>query len=307
MSPAGAVVTAYDGLDSAQRQAVDAIVSAAEAVDEVAPLDDQVRLDVEFGGPLGTRHLIATMLPDDGAIGYAHLSPVSAAHAVSAHAVVDPAYRRLGVGRALISGLAEESDGAELKIWAHGDVPAARGLAGLLRFHRVRELRQLRATLDRGYEPSPPAGVTVRQFQPGRDEDNLIAVNAVAFADHPEQGRLTRADLEQRMRQAWFDAGGVFLAERDSDLLGFHWTKVHETGASDGGPIGEVYVLGVRPDAQGLGLGKVLTLTGMQHLRKVRKLDEIMLYVESDNEPALAMYERLGFTTAQVDVMYARA
>jgi mycothiol synthase len=138
----------------------------------------------------------------------------------------------------------------------------------------------------------------------GTDEDAFLAANAAAFAHHPEQGRMTRADLDDRVAEPWFDPAGFFLAWRGEQLLGYHWTKVHTETAP---PFGEVYVVGITPDAQGGGLGRLLTLTGLHHLAG-RGLGEVILYVESDNAPAVAVYERLGFTHAPADthVMYAR-
>jgi mycothiol synthase len=113
------------------------------------------------------------------------------------------------------------------------------------------------------------------------------------------------------MAEPWFDPEGFFVAEARADgagaaagdLLGFHWTKVHPGEP----PHGEVYVVGVSPRAQGLGLGRLLTLTGLHHLA-ARGLREVVLYVESDNAPAIAVYSRLGFTHADADthVMYRR-
>jgi mycothiol synthase len=147
-------------------------------------------------------------------------------------------------------------------------------------------------------EAAPPAGVRLRTFVPGRDEDAWVRVNARAFAHHPEQGRWTRADLERREREPWFSAAGFFLAERDGALVGFHWTKVHEDG-----PVGEVYVVGVDPDAQGLGLGRVLTVAGLRHLEALG-LPAVMLYVDESNTPATALYARLGFAHRSTDAMY---
>jgi mycothiol synthase len=145
----------------------------------------------------------------------------------------------------------------------------------------------------------------VRTFEPGRDEEAWVAVNAAAFAHHPEQGRMTVSDLRQRMAEPWFDPAGFFLAERDGELLGFHWTKVHPSRPEHEGRVGEVYVLGVSPTAQGLGLGTALTATGLHHLRD-RGLDTVILYVEADNEPAIAVYQKLGLRRASVDAMYER-
>ncbi|MER6981801.1 mycothiol synthase, partial [Streptomyces carpinensis] len=160
-----------------------------------------------------------------------------------------------------------------------------------------RQMRRPLAGLDLP-EPALPEGVTVRTFVPGQDDAAWLTVNAEAFAHHPEQGSLTQHDLDARKAEPWFDPRGFFLAEREGRLVGFHWTKVH---AEEG--LGEVYVLGVRPEAQGSGLGKTLTLTGLRHLA-AQGLPTAMLYVDADNKAAVSVYERLGFTTYETDLMY---
>ncbi|CAM5721163.1 Mycothiol acetyltransferase OS=Streptomyces albaduncus OX=68172 GN=mshD PE=3 SV=1 [Streptomyces griseoloalbus] len=67
--------------------------------------------------------------------------------------------------------------------------------------------------------------------------------------------------------------------------------------------LGEVYVLGVAPGAQGGGLGKALTTIGLRHLAD-RGLPTAMLYVDADNKAAVSVYERLGFVTHETDLMY---
>jgi mycothiol synthase len=157
--------------------------------------------------------------------------------------------------------------------------------------------------------PEFPVGRRLRTFIPGRDEDDWLSLNARAFAKHPEQGAWTRHDLELREQEPWFDPTGFFVAERAGQLAGFHWTKVHppEAAAAPGAAkgIGEVYVVGVDPAEQGSGLGRALTLAGLQHLRELG-LDVVMLYVDEDNTPAIRLYEALGFTLARADVMYQR-
>ena len=230
--------------------------------------------------------------------GYAHLEWAEPGVA-SAELVVDPAHRRHGTGRALLAALAQRAGSGTLRVWAHGDLPAAAGLARAAGLSRVRALFQMSRSLrDPLPEPSLPAGVTLRTFRPGRDEDGWLRLNALAFAHHPEQGAWTRADLELREQEDWFDPAGFFLAERDGRLAGFHWTKVHD------GTLGEVYVVGVDPAEQGSGLGRALTLTGLRYLRDDRGLAEVMLYVDESNQPAVRMYTRLGFTLAATDVMY---
>ncbi len=150
-----------------------------------------------------------------------------------------------------------------------------------------------------------PDGVRIRRFMPGHDEDALLRVNAAAFADHPEQGRLDLNDLRARMAEEWFDPAGLLMAWEDGELLGFHWTKVPLRDGAPG-PVGEVYVVGVSPDAQGRGLGKQLTLAGVQHMASQGRT-EIILYVDAANAPAVGLYRRLGFEVFKTDTQYAPA
>src|SRR5439155_2807714 len=121
--------------------------------------------------------------------------------------------------------------GAPMLVWTHGKrspvAPAARARG----YAKVRALWRLRRPLTDLPTAPVPDGVTIRTFVPGRDEDAWLAVNAAAFAEHAEQGQWTRADLEAREAQPWFDPAGFLLAERGRDknstMLGFHWTKVH--------------------------------------------------------------------------------
>ena len=100
----------------------------------------------------------------------------------------------------------------EARLWAHGDLPAAQAVAARISLSRVRELLVLRRPLA-GVDPDPeaPEGYRLRTFVPGQDELALLALNAAAFVDHPEQGRLDEAGLARRTSQPWFDAEGLFL------------------------------------------------------------------------------------------------
>jgi mycothiol synthase len=226
--------------------------------------------------------------------------------------VVAPTARGQGLGAALATAATGAAGPAPLTAWSHGNHPAAAVLAGRFGFDRVRDLWVMRRPLADLPEQAPPPddGLVVRTFRVGEDEEAWLALNAEAFAHHPEQGSLTRADLDERMFEPWFDPAGFFLATRTDHggerLLGFHWTKVHGSRVTDGA-YGEVYVVGVSPAAQGSGLGRRLTLTGLKHLASLG-LSEVILYVEAENAPAVAVYSRLGFTHAAQDthVQYAR-
>jgi len=270
---------------------VRALAGAAEAADGVAPLSEPVLLALHGGGG---RHLLARR--DGVLVGYAQLNRDVA------ELVTHPAHRRQGAGGQLLDAL-EQRAGTDLQVWAHGRRPAAVAFAESRGYTAERVLWQLRRPLDGRIPDAPlPAGITLRAFRPGRDEDAWVAVNARAFAGHREQGAWTAADLRLREGEPWFDPDGFLLAERpDGSLAGFHWTKVHPGPP----PIGEVYVLGVDPSAQGIRLGPALATAGLRHLRD-RGLAAVLLYADEDNPQAVRLYERLGFTKWDVDVQFGR-
>lgn len=293
----GRQIQTLDELTPEQAQAVLALLGDAARSDGMQAVSEQGRLQLRGGKREGVRHLLLTVGGD--LVGYAQLEDTDPVEAPAAELVVHPSHRGRGHGRALGTALLGTS-GKRLRVWAHGGKSAARHLAQVLGLTLFRELRQLRRPLSPMdiAEPVFPAGVTVRTFAPGQDDAAWLAVNAAAFAHHPEQGSLTQRDLDDRKAEPWFDPKGFFLAERDGELIGFHWTKVHADEH-----LGEVYVVGIRPDAQGGGLGKALTAIGLRHLA-AEGLPTAMLYVDADNTSAVTMYERLGFLTHEVDLMY---
>ncbi|MET7744739.1 mycothiol synthase [Streptomyces sp. NPDC005385] len=272
------------------------LLSESALEDGQQAVSEQGRLQLKGGAREGVRHLLLTL--GDELVGYGQLEDTDPVEAPAAELVVHPAHRGHGHGRALGTAMLNES-GKRLRVWAHGGHSAARHLAQVLGLTLFRELRQMRRPLE-GLDLADklPGGVRVRAFVPGQDDTAWLAVNAAAFAHHPEQGSLTQRDLDDRIGETWFDPAGFFLAFRGDDLVGFHWTKVH---AEEG--LGEVYVLGVRPGSQGGGLGKALTTIGLRHLA-AQGLPTAMLYVDADNKPAVAVYERLGFVTHETDLMY---
>ena len=280
------------------------LADAAAAADGVGPLSEQVRLHLEYGGGHGARDLL--LRRGDALAGYSHLGGPDPAGHLSGELVIHPAQRRRGLGLALARAAVAEAGPLPVRIWAHGDLPAAAALAAAAGFTRVRSLLQMRRSLAGPLpEPRLPDGVTLRSFVPGQDEDAWLALNAAAFADHPEQGGWTRDELEHREAKPWFDAAGFFLAVRAGHLAGFHWTKIHAP-AGAGEPTGEVYVVGVHPAEQGTGLGKALTLAGLHYLRG-REIPSVMLYVDGENTAAIRLYESLGFAQIATDVMYEHA
>ncbi len=316
----GTSVTVSTHLSRQEVSDVLALIHRATEADGVGPLSEHVVLHLRDGGDRDVRHAVATNAAGE-LVGYAHMDVTDAVAGPSGELVVDPRVRRQGIGTGLVWVLAAEVENRPIRVWAHGDLPQAAEFARAAGMSPARHLSQLRRSL---LGPLPkvelPEGVTLRPFEPGRDEAEWLALNARAFAHHPDQGDWTAHDLAVRMGEDWFDPAGFLLAERDTSdgpvLVGFHWTKVHGDGldhqhipgfdhhrphAHD--PRGEVYVVGVDPAEQGNGLGRALTVAGLSYLR-LRGLPAAMLYVDADNVAALRLYESLGFAPWDTDVMY---
>jgi len=285
VSAAERLVVSDSPLTDAEQAQLRDLAAEVAAQDGAPPLSDQAasRVGVRGGVDLAVR--------EDGRLaGYARLERDDDGSTAELLA-------RPGAVAALLDAASARAAGARLLVWSHGSrsrLVAALAAAG---FDRVRELHQLRRDLAAdGLPPDPglPPGVLVRAFRPGQDDAAWLALNAAAFAAHPEQGRWTQDDLAARMAESWFDPAGFFLAERAGQPVAFHWTKIHP------GDLGEVYVLGVAPEAQGLGLGRALLLRGLHHLAQ-RGCSTVSLYVDGDNIAALALYERSGFVRYDVD------
>lgn len=292
----------HTALTSDQQQQIRQLVTAATRIDGIAPVGEQVLRELPN---TRTGHLIAAG-PDGGVAGYLNLAPGDDPAGAMGELVVHPEVRRQGIGTGLLTAAIGQT-GGRVRFWAHGTRPAARAAAAALGMTAVRELMQMRRPLSDLPDLVVPGDVRIRTYSGPADDAELLRVNNAAFSWHPEQSGWTEADIAARRAESWFDPDGLFLAfdDKAGRLLGFHWTKVH----SEQRGLGEVYVVGIDPAAQGRGLGKALTLIGVRHLaQRLASHDEpaVMLYVESDNGAALRTYENLGFSVATIDTAYAQ-
>lgn len=279
-------------LTDADRTAVLALAQRAADADGVEALSEQTLLNLRAPGHAAA-HLLAH--DDDGGavVGYAQVD------GASAELAVDPAHRRRGHGRRLLDAVRAAQP--DVAVWAHGDLPGAQALAAAAGMAVVRELWQMAAPV-RPVDVRPaPAGLRARTFTPGADDEAWVRLNARAFADHPEQGRMSVEDLRARQGEDWFDPSLLWLAvpaDDDGAPVASMWVKV-----LPGEDSGEIYALGVDPDHQGRGLGGWLTDVAMAEMHR-RGLLTATLYVEGENAPAIATYRRAGFERSAIDVQY---
>lgn len=292
--------------DVLEPHVVDAIAHLVERVTEldgVRPLSEHVTIALMAPAAGNFRHLCAWL--DTRLVGYAALDLGGDAADPTVELAVDGPVREDGIGGQLLD-LAISQTSGRIDMWAHGDFPAAGALAASRGFARDRTLYRMRRSLLRELPSAPiPAGIHIDSFRP-EDIFELTDVNRRAFTDLPDQGSLTVSDIKLRMDQSWFDPAGLLIARTDSAIMaGFHWTKVHINDDPFGGAtsIGEIYVLAVAPEFSGVGLGRALSVRGLEHL-KSQGIADVMLYVDASNVGAFKLYERLGFTKYDTDTLY---
>jgi mycothiol synthase len=226
--------------------------------------------------------------------------------------VVDPKFRGEGIGKQLLSK-ATEICGKDMRLWVHGDQPAAHALTTSFGFEKLRTVLKMSRELEQILQiPKLDPDIVIRGFLPGIDSYSWLELNNKVFKDHPEQGRWQLSDLNIRLSEEWFDERGFFLALIKDKLIGSCWTKIHGSHThqhkgdieSHAHPaIGEIYITAVDQEYAGRGIGKVLTLTALNYL-KYQGLSSAMLYVDFDNKAALNLYKSLGFTQSGMDILY---
>lgn len=265
--------------------ALASLVERCAAADGVRPVNDQAMLEARRGD----REIVDL---DGSGVAIAVVATGERAGGAPAEVelAVAPERRGAGLGARLAARIAAAHPGFEA--WAHGDLPASRALAARLGLRRIRTLLQLRA-------PVPEDAVVdagLRRFGEA-DSDAWVAVNAAAFAGHPEQGRLTARDLADRRSEGWHDDANLLVAPGADGLDGYAWIK------PDVGGIAELYALGVAPHAQGTGLGGTLMQAAFARMHELGA-GTAHLYVEGDNEPALGLYRSRGFVDHARDVRW---
>jgi len=292
-----------------QQAGVLALIKSATDHDQIPPISDHILLHLRHGGDKADSHLVIT--ENEKIIGYAHLDQTDLVAGPAVELVVDVEHRQSGIGSQLISE-AIKICGQRVRLWSHGDLPAASKLAIANNFIKVRTVIQMSKSLG---EITPISdidnAITIRTFLPGLDSDNWLALNNKAFTNHPEQGNWSINDLNLRLKEDWFDEKGFFIAEKDNQIVGATWTKIHGAtshqhdgeDSHDHPAIGEIYIIAIDPSYSRLGIGKALTTTALNYL-KYQGLNHVILYVDEENKAAINLYQSLGFKEFGKDLLF---
>jgi mycothiol synthase len=285
------------------RAQIEALAAKAEAADGRPPLNENVWLDLEHPRPDSAGFFV------DGNNAYAHIARADTTDARrwSLGIVVAPDARatnaRVTAIAAAVDHVARHGGGL-VTCWIAGATDDDTADLAACDFSIDRELHELRVPLPIVERPQLSARFAVRTFEPGRDDEAWVEVNNRAFAGHAEQGGWTIDTLERRIAEAWFDPNLFLLAFDDDGLAGFNWCKVHAATAHDP-TLGEIFVIGIDPRAQGTGLGRALAITGLDRLHDCG-IKSGSLFVAAENVAALKLYHSLGFTVHRTDRAYER-
>jgi mycothiol synthase len=296
-----------DHLSNLQKEGVLELIKEAHAFDGTPPIAEHVLLHLRHGGDKSDSHLVIE--ENQKVIAYAHLDTTDLVAGPSVEAVVHPKYRGKGLGSLILKETIKVC-GDKTRIWSHGDLPAAKAIATSLKLERLWSNLLMSKSLS-DIQPVT-SKYPIRTFIPDFDNQAFLSLNNKVFAHYPDQGGWSMDDLKFRQNEDWFDKEGFFVAEDRGELIGFCWTKIH--GAYDHSPngsdddhgheaLGEIYVLAVDPEYKRKGVGRDLTITGLNYL-KYKGLNKMMLYVGVENKPAFNLYKSLGFNEFGRDVMY---
>ena len=298
-----------DHLSDNQQSLVLDLINRTTNHDGTPPIAEHILLHLRYGGDKADSHLLVEK--DNQVIGYAHLDQTDLVAGPSVELVVDPGHRGAGVGKALLSE-AIKICGKTLRLWVHGEQEAAHNLAASFNFEKIRTVLQMSKSLT-DIQPLPTIDkeIIIRSFLPGIDSDAWLELNNKVFKDHPEQGGWQLSDLNHRLSEEWFDKKGFFIVEKNKQVIGSTWTKVHGEHSHDHAgeashahpAIGEIYITAVDPAYAGQGIGKALTITALNYL-KYQGLTDAMLYVDFDNKAALNLYDSLGFKLSSKDILF---
>jgi mycothiol synthase len=300
-------VQELNSLTPALQEQVLSLIKIAEDFDNTPAIAEHVLLHLRHGGDKADSHLV--LQKDNQVIAYAHLDKTDQVAGPSVELVIHPDHRSSVVGSELLKS-AIDLCGNKIRLWSHGDLPAARELAQSNNFTKMRTVIQMSKDLT---QISPiNSDYQIRSFLPDLDNQAWLTLNNQAFANHPEQGNWSDADLSIRLNEDWFDEKGFFVAQDKDQLIGFCWTKIHgghshthqsDSDHHDHDPIGEIYVMAVSKEYEGRSIGKALTITGLNYL-KYQGLSSAMLYVDEENNKVVNLYKSLGFVESGKDVLY---
>ena len=243
-------------------------------------------------------------LQDGAPVGYAMVVPELPIERIVLDSGVHPDYRRGGVGSRLLEwGIARGQElGAQR---AHTSVGENSHEAwAFLERHGYTPLRHYWEVRWEGAEIPVrlPKGVSLRTYEDGdaallADVQNAAFSNQWGYNPNTAEQVAYKVDMERSSRE------GVLFLMRGDQAAGFCWTRL------DGPPdnrVGIIWMVGVHPEHQGHGLGRIITTSGINHMLR-QGVQAVELSVDSANTPARELYLSLGFQKVGGVLWYERS
>ena len=279
--------------------AVTSLLSAVEIADSRRPLNDHLWIDLRHGGRAGFAGLIAWDSKSVNPVAYCQVSRGNDSWALDL--VIDPHHRdqTLELGKGLLheaEKIIVNEGGGHVHWWVFNSNQTHDLLAAQINLKPGRNILQLEVKLPLAQEIlASTEKISTVSFQVGVDETNWLSVNNRAFSNHPEQGGWTIETLLSRLSESWFNASGFllhFVDQPSRQLAGFCWTKLDKLSNPK---LGEIYIIAVDPVHHNKGLGRSLTIAGLNYLTTAGATTG-MLFVDKENASAIAMYSKIGFS-----------
>ena len=293
-------INVHQTLDELQFSEIQNLLNACADNDGLNPFSEHAVLHMQYGHETEVKHYMC--FQNTHLVAYAHVDLSDLVTGPNIEIAVLPRFRRHGVGGKLIELILSQNSSRPIRLWAHGLSNGAAELAAHFGFKQVRTLWQMRRSLNSPIsEPNFPSQLQIRSFDSAIDAESWLECNRLTFAHHPEQGQWSAKNLNQRLKEQWFDPEGLKVAVFENEIVGYCWTKVDEANAN--AKLGEIYVIGIHPNWQNQGLGKAFTIDGLRYLRSLN-LNTALLYVDLENEKAIALYKSLGFSHWDTDTMF---
>lgn len=300
--------------------AVADVLAAAEPVDQTGENEDAEGL-AEFLVNDRVDLALDTCAVVDGDELVAYASTVDLGdhrdeYAVMLAGCVRPDLRGRGIGGALVGW--ETARCAELHRERHPEMPgrfstsvpsANTSLERLVRrsgFEPVQYYFLMRRPLADLPASLPVGTAELVPFDPARDEE-VRRTHNLAFADH-----VGSAERDAYVWRTWFTGQRAFrpgvsrLALIDGAVAGYSLIYEHDADTQATG-LREAFLgqLGVLPEFRGRGLGSAL-IVGSLRAAAADGMDRAALTVDTNNTTgALQLYERLGFTVAARETVWA--
>ena len=209
--------------------------------------------------------------------------------------IVDPLYRRQGIGAALVvameTALESTPDGPLVLYPPHGNSGAIAFLESISYGYDHSFWRFGLAPERVIPRPALPDDISLTGYTAADILPYIDLINT-AFLDHPTPLRVTLEQIEHVHGKPSFDPAAIAILRNANDgMIGFCTTGIDRDPTP---PIGHINLVGVLRAYRGRGLGRWLLLWGIEHLRS-QGITGIELSVDAENENAAGLYRSVGF------------